>query len=420
MKIQNVVLVLLLSLLTVGTLFANSNSESSDKVKLVVLGYGDTSTPDGQAFTENINNYIALHPEVEIEWDMQYDELYHQKLQAVLAGGEQLDLAYTWNGGSRHQPILDAGEDIDQLQFVNPELYKDGSLDGGGANGELFTIPTSKQAHTVMFSNDALLAELGLEVATTYEEMLEQNEIAKAAGKIAVAYPGATVWCHNTFFYSVLVGRFGGVKHVQDLIAKKAKFTDDPTVKTFEFIQQMYTDGLLNEDTLQADYGVSLAQFNNGEALYLIDGGWRSAQITLTDFTWNKFFSVPGEVAPGSGNGGYSAGYAVMKSATLDPARKAAVTDLIQYLSGEEASIVRARISGRVPSFKVQGPITYKSGTEPSAAYIDSLDYLTATVGDLIDATTTNTYCDGIVEIWLGSTTPAELATKTQAVYEEN
>lgn len=420
MKIRNVVVMLIVSLLTVGSVFANSNAETSEKVKLVVLGYGDASTPDGKQFVINIENFMKENPDIEIEWDMQYDELYHQKLQAMLAGGEQLDLAYMWNGGSRHQPVLDAGEEIDQLQFVDASKYDPAALIGGGRNGELFSIPTSKGAHTVMYANEDLLAELGLEVATTYEELVAQNEVAKEAGKIALAYPGATSWCHNTFVYSVLVGRFGGAQHAKDLIAKKAKFTDEPTVKAFEFIKQMYDDGIVTENTLQADYGVSLAQFNNSEALYFIDGGWRAAQVTLPNFTWNKFVAVPGEVAPGSGNGGYSAGYAVMKSATTDPARKAAATKLIQYMTGEEASIVRALYSGAVPTFKVQGDIVYKEGTEPAAAYISSLSEITDTVGDYIDGTTTATFSDGIIEIWLGSITPQELAEKTQKVYEEN
>ncbi|QEN03632.1 extracellular solute-binding protein [Thiospirochaeta perfilievii] len=420
MKIRNVVLMLMVALLTVGSAFASNNAETSEKVKLVVLGYGDASTPDGKQFQINIENFIAANPEIEVEWDMQYDELYHQKLQAMLAGGEQLDLAYMWNGGSRHQPVKDAGEEIDQLQFVDATQYDPAALIGGGANGELFSIPVSKGAHTVMYSNDDLLKELGLTVAKTYEEMLAQNEIAKAAGKFALAYPGATAWAHNTFVYSVLVGRFGGAQHAKDLIAKKAKFTDEPTVKAFEFIKKMYDDGLVTEDTLQADYGVSLAQFNNNEALYFIDGGWRAAQVTLPNFTWNKFFAVPGEVAPGSGNGGYSAGYSIMKSATLDPARKAAATKLLQYMTGEDASIVRALYSGAVPTFKVKGDIVYKEGTEPAAEYIASLSQITDTVGDYIDGTTNGHYCDGIIEIWLGTKTPMQLAEETQAIYEAN
>lgn len=411
---------LMVALLTVGSAFASNNAEAGDeKVKLVVMGYGDDSTPDGMAFVKNIEAFQAANPEIEIEWDMQYDELYHQKIQAMMAGGEALDLLYMWNGGVRHQPILDAGQEIDQLEFVNPSLYDAAALIGGGKNGELFSIPVSKGAHTVMYANSDLLAELGLEVATTYDELLRQNEVADAAGKIALAYPGASAWCHNTFLYSVLVGRFGGVDHVKDLIAKKAKFTDAPTVKAFEFVEKMFADGVLTEDTLQADYGVSLAQFNNNEALYFIDGGWRAAQVTVPNFTWEKFPAVPGEVIPGSSNGGYSAGYAITRSAAEGTQREAAIK-LLQYLTGEEASRVRAKITGAVPSFKISGDIEFKPGTEPSASYISGLSAITDTVGDYIDGTTTAFFQEGIMSIGLGSTTPKALAEGTQKVYEEN
>ena len=416
MKIRKLLFVAIAALVVL----TSCQKKVEEKVKLVVLGYGDDSTPDGQAFVENINAFQAANPNIEIEWDMQYDELYHQKLQAMLAGGEQLDLAYMWNGGSRFQPVLDAGQEIDQRQFIDPSLYDENALIGGAPNGMLGSIPVSKGAHTVMFANTDLLNELGLKVATTYEELVAQNEVAKANGKIALAYPGATAWCHNTFVYSVLVGRFGGVQHVKDLIAKKAKFTDEPSVKTFEFIKKMFDDGIFDDNTLQADYGTSLAQFNNSEALYFIDGGWRAAQVTVPNFTWEKFPAVPGEKFPGTGNGGYSAGYTIFKSATEDPARKAAAVKLLQYLTGEEASLVRARITGAVPSFKVKGDIVYKAGTEPAAAYINSLTAITDTVGDYIDAPTNDTYCEGIIAIGLGKITPQELADKTEAVYEGN
>lgn len=420
MKIRNVVLMLMVALLTVGSVFASNNAESAENVKLVVLGYGDDSTPDGMAFTKNIEAFQALNPEIEIEWDMQYDELYHQKLQATLAGGEQLDLAYMWNGGVRHQPVADAGEQIDQLQFVDASRFDAAALVGGGSNGELFSIPIQKGAHTVMFANTDLIAELGLEVATTYEELVAQNEIAKAAGKIALAYPGASAWCHNTFIYSVLVGRFGGVDHVKDLIAKKAKFTDAPSVSAFKFVERMFADGIFTENTLQSDYGVSLAQFNNSEALYFIDGGWRAAQVTVPNFTWEKFVAVPGEKFAGTGNGGYSAGYAIMKSATLDPARKAAATKLLEYLTGSDAAKVRASITGGVPSYKVDGEIVFKVGTEPAAAYISSLSAITDTVGDYIDGTTTAFFQEGVISLGLGSTDAVTLAEETQKIFDEN
>lgn len=416
MKIRNVLLMII-----TATVLVMSGCKEEPKTKLVVFAYGDESTPEGQAFERNITKFIADNPNIEVEWDMMFEELYHNRFGAMLSGGEQVDVASVFNGGSRHTKVLESGQAIDQREFVNEADFYEGALNGGGKNGELWAIPFAKSVHTVFYANDDLLNELGLEVAATYDDLLAQKEAAAAAGKTLIAYPAASSWCNDTFIYSVLVGRFAGVQGTVDLYTGKTKFNEGASLKALNFIKKMFDDGIFNETTLQSDYGVSLAQFNNSEALYMIDGGWRAAGVTLTNFSWNKFPAVPGEVAPGSGNGGFSAaGWAILKSATEDPVRKAAAIKLLNYLSGEEASLVRAEVQGTVPAWKVKGPVKYKAGTEVQGEYIANLDYVTQTVGDKLNSAIKDVYMNGIIEIGLGTKTPQEVADATQKAFEEN
>lgn len=398
--------------------YSNWDVEDYD---LVILGYGDATTLDGKSFALNMYNFSKENPDLTIKWDMQYDELYHKKLQSILSSGSQLDIVYMWNGGSRQQPLIDYGEEIDQLQFIDETMFESDSLIGGGANGELFTIPLARQGHTVLYSNNALLTELGLDTAVTYKDLLDQQVIANTANKRVLAYPGATSWCQNTFIFSALLGRFGGAQHVKNIITGDAKFTDQPSIKAFEFIKTMTDDGLFNSTTSASDYEVSLAQFNNSETLYFIDGGWRENQITLPDFSWNKFISIPEEKYPGTINGGYSAGYAILKSATLDTTRLANARSALNYLTGKDASLVRSKISGLVPTFKIDiDEIIFAEGTTPSCEYILSATSITDTIGDYIDSTTTSHYSDGIMEIMARRKDPSDLAAETQVIYEAN
>jgi len=418
MKIKKVAFLVLMA----GLLVVTSCSESKEeKVKLVVLGYGDETTPDGRAFETNIEKFIADNPDLEIEWDMLNEELYHNRMTAMLVSGEQLDVAVTFNGGSHHTKVLDNGQAIDQLQFVNPAEFHDGALAGGGENGELWSIPITKSIHTVFYSNDTLLEELGLEVATSYEELLEQKKVAEAKGKVLIAYPAAAAWCNDTFLYSILVGRYAGTEGTIDLYKGRSAFNEGASLKALQFIDKIFKDGVLTDVALQSDYGVSLSQFNNGQALYMVDGGWRGAAVTLDKYSWNKFPSVPGEIAAGSGNGGFSSsGWAIMKSATEDPKRKEASIKLLNYLVGKEASLVRAEAIGLVPAYKIEGDITYKTGTESQGAYIASHDIVTPTVGDKVRADVKDAFANGIIEIGLGTKTPEEVADATERAFNES
>lgn len=413
---------LLFLIITVGLLSTlGCKGDDKSKVKLVVLGFGDETTPDGQAFEVNITNFIKNNPGIEVQWDMLNEELYHNRMTAMLVSGEQLDVATTFNGGSHHTKVMDSGQAIDQRDFIDATKFQSGALTGGGKNGELWSIPTAKSVHTVFYSNDKLLSELGLKTATSYEELLEQKYIAQEKGKILIAYPAASSWCNDTFIYSILVGRFAGIDGTTDLYTGRSNFDSGASLKSLEFIKKIFDDGILNDKSLQSDYGASLNQFNNGNALYMIDGGWRAAAITLDSFSWNKFPSVPGQIVDESANGGFSSsGWAVMKSATLDPQRKKAAVKLLNYMVGEEASLVRAEIMGSVPAIKVKKKIKYKSGTEVQGAYIESLKAITTTIGDKLQADVKDVYANGIIEIGLGSKTPREVADDTQRAFNES
>lgn len=389
-----------------------------ENTKLVVMLYGMESTPEGKVNIDVLEKFIADNPEIEIDWQIMEGEVYHNKVQAMLAAGDELDIIYGWKGGTRFKKVIDANQHVDQTPFIDTSKFGAAAVTGFGPNGELWAVPESNSAHSVFFSNDALLAELGLEVATTYEEMLQQSEIAKANGKRVMAYAGAEAWCQNTFLYSLLIGRFGGFQHVADLIGKKAKFTDAPTVKTFEFIKQMQLDGVIDQTAILTPYGDALSQFNAGEALYYFDGSWRAAQIEV-EYSWNNFPAVPGEVAPNSANGGATAGYSIMRSTTENEAKLEAAKKLLQYLTGEYASRERARVRGAIPTYKMSN-VVYREGTEAGPAFLDGLSVMTETVGDVIDGTTNDVYCNGIMAMWVDATTPEELAKEVQATYEKN
>lgn len=390
-----------------------------EKVKLVILGYGNENTPEGNVFITNVEKFIEANPDIDVVWDLLEDEVFHNKLRAMLLAEDELDLYYGWKAGNRFKKIIEAGQELDQRPYIDLEKYDSVAVGGLGSNGELWTVPISKNAYTVMYSNDDLLNELGLEVAETYEELLEQKEIAEAKGYRIMSYAGGAPWCHNVFLYSLFIGRYGGVEYVQDLIAGNAKFTDEPSIKTFDFIKKMQTDGVIDDISLNSQYGDSLAQFSNGRVLYYLDGYWQADQIDAFNFSWNIFPSIPGEVEPNTTNGDSSVGWAITKQASMDQEKIVAAEKFLRFITGEEASLQRAKILGTIPTVKIEREIEYRLGTEKLPSYIDSLNAVTDTVGDLIDGETNYYYSEGIISMWLDYLTPMELAEKTQEIFEK-
>jgi len=421
---KKVLAMLIIVISACSFIFANGQQEKNEQVTLSFLNYGDVTTPEGQASLQLQEEFEAQNPDIKLVADIQFDESYHQKLAALLASGETPDVFYSWGSGNRLQPVLDANEAIDQKQFINPENFAANAMIGAGPAGELYTVGIGVGIHSAFYANTALLDELGLKPATTYEELVAQVSVIRDAGLEVIAYAGGTDWVQGTCLYSTLLGRYGGPEFVADLYNNKATFTDEPSLRALEMIERMYADEVFNKNTVLADYGTSLSQYLNSEAPYMLDGGWRGGGIedpALADATlWTVLPSMPGEKYAGTTNGGVTPGYAITASATADPAKLEAAKKLLIFMTGEHANKIRAEIQGVIPSYKVSGEVTFLAGTANQGVLANSVEIITNTLDNFVTGdpiTVSNTV---IMEIGLGTKTAAEAALEIQTAFENN
>ena len=92
---KKVMLVALFAVLAVGLVFAGGSSEAkSNKVTLNIMGYGDNANAEGVTFKRICDEFMAENPDIVINYELLYDEAYHQKAVARLAAGDVPDIAY--------------------------------------------------------------------------------------------------------------------------------------------------------------------------------------------------------------------------------------------------------------------------------------------------------------------------------------
>ncbi len=387
------ILVLLLQLAVLQNIFSASNTEPAEKPKLVVLGYGDINKLSGKTFIENIETYRAQNSNVEIVWDIKYGDEYEQELISTLESGRQLDIIYVENDSLRTRIITQRGEDIDQFQFINSDSF---TINSKNRN----YIPYGKYADTVIYSNNDLLNKLGLNPATTYQELVEQCTVAESSNKTGVLFPGKVKWAYTSLLYSMILGRF---------INSDYEITNiETTTAVLNFINQMKEDGVLTSKLINLDYSDVIDEFNSGNALYLIDGPWRSEEIKITNLGWNKFVSIPDELYSNTMNGGYTGGYAILKNSVDDPIRKGESIKLLNYLLGKEASLLRALNIGVVPTLLIDEAVSYSSINLDKARYVESIGNLTPTLSDYMISENIEKLNRGIFEILSGDKTTEE------------
>ena len=407
-------------------IYANGSDEENGgkKITLNVLGYGDNSNQEGIIWNKQIAEFKEMHPEVNIVSELLYDEAYHQKVTARLAAGDAPHVAYMGADARWGAPWKEAGMQVDNRPYIDPEVFDYSLIPEMGSNGERYYIPIGTgNITTVLYANVPLLESLGLDVPKTYEDMVAMVPVAKKAGLEVVSIAGADSWVWGSCFLSSLIARTSGdPKWVSKAVNGENKFNDPAMVDALALVKRMVDDGVISEKAVLVDYGAALSNFSNQKSLFMIDGQWRAGGVENPDVRNNmKLMALPvmpGEKSSTAGSvaAAWSVGYGLTKKAIDDGVDKIA-GDFIAYINNEKWSTQRLRDGAIVaPVLKnYQVP----SDLPPEAAQKVALAQSAMTT-EVIDAFLTgppnDTLNEGMQKIASGSATPKEVADAVESL----
>ena len=91
---------------------------AKNQVVLNVFGYGDNSNSEGQTFKRIVDEFMAENPDIKIDYELLYDEAYHQKAVSRLAAGDVPDVAYMGADARWGAEWQEAGQQIDNCPYM--------------------------------------------------------------------------------------------------------------------------------------------------------------------------------------------------------------------------------------------------------------------------------------------------------------
>jgi raffinose/stachyose/melibiose transport system substrate-binding protein len=223
-----------------------------------------------------------------------------------LATGEMSDLLW-YNSGSLlqslnpDQTLLNVGDEA-WVDTLDPSFLKVVS----GADGAVFGAPLQGADIGGILYNKPLYAELGLEVPTTWDEFMANNDAIKAAGKTAVEQTYGDVWTSQLLqlgdFYNIYAQ---DENWAQKFTENKVKFADTPEgVRSFEKVQELAEGGYFNADFASALLDDGLRAVATGEAgHYPMFAGLYTSLLTIAPDNVEDIgiFAVPGDDASKNG-----------------------------------------------------------------------------------------------------------------------
>ena len=413
------------SILVIATsLFAAPKAKKVKQVTLNIMGYGDNSNAEGQTFKRICEEFMDANPDVKVNYELLYDEAYHQKAVSRLAAGDVPDIAYMGADARWGAEWQEAGQQINNVPYYPENI--DASLvpDFFGTGVKPYLPLGGSNYCTVVAVNMDLLNKIGGKIPETYEDMKALAKTCKANGIQLMSTHGADGWVWGSCVMSGIIPRTtGDLKWIEKAVNKQVKFTDQGFVDALSVLSTWVKDGVLDPNSVLTDNGTGMSNFVNGKYLMYIDGQWAFGEQNLGKLSKSvKLISipqVPGEKAcAGSLAGAWQVGYGITKKGTKDKKVLDAAKRWMAYFYSYEETVQRLQDGGIsapiIKNFKLPSGmdpcIAEKAtlGAYPSCYVIDS--YLTGVANDTLNA--------GMQDIVSGKITPAALAANVQKAFD--
>lgn len=282
----------------------------------VTIRWWHIQTAEAQAaFWQGVaDDFMAQHPNVDIEITVLENEAFKARLVTVMQAGDPPDLFQSWGGG-----VLWKYADAGLVRNIAPELegeWKDSfaaqaALELYGRDGEYFGVPWTWGAVGI-FYNKELFARAGLDPENppqTWDEFLAAVTTLKEAGITPISLGGKDKWPGH-FWWVYLALRVGGGDAFLNAYNREGAFTDEPFVKAGEYLKQLVDLDPFPQGFLGMNYGDQQTAMLDEVAAMELMGQWATgayqgnsaekAAVLLPKLGWFPFPVVEG----GAGNPG--------------------------------------------------------------------------------------------------------------------
>ncbi len=293
-----------LSLATVGVTACSSGSTAAGGSNTIhVLVYGDASNKVEKQIVETFNKTSK----VKVVLDTIPGADYQSKLNTVINTPQAPDIFFNWGGGSI-QPYVKADLllPLDDMIASDPGLksnFLPSVFNTAVIDGKSYGIPMRGTQPVLLFNNKKVLADAGLSVPKTWDELLNAVTVLKGKGVTPFALGGGDQW-PTLMWYEYVFDRVAGPELFQKALSgDKTAWESPESKKALGMLKQLVDAGAFgsNFDSVKFTDGGSPALLAKGKAAFELMGSWAYAtqqdanpDFAKNDLGYSNFPSVSG------------------------------------------------------------------------------------------------------------------------------
>lgn len=224
------------------------------------------------------------------------DETYKTKVRVMLQANELPDLFYTW-GGSYSTPFIQSDalyplEDaIEASGYDLDDIYKQTSEDG-----HIYTVPTGALETYSMYYNKDVFQQIGKDVPTNWEELLDVVEACNEQGIGAIGVGNKDRW-EGDLFYNMLVLR-EDADAFANAVSGNGSFTGEAFKAAAEKVQTLVEINAFQSGYMQATQSECSELLKAGKIAMYPTGSWQVSALKDEENLACTVFPKTGEEDP--------------------------------------------------------------------------------------------------------------------------
>ncbi len=278
---------------------------------------------------------------------------FQTTIRTQLSSGTAPDVFTVWAGGG-NPGAIDVLQGAGYLADLSDREWV-GDVDPGTAetlqiDGKTYGLPSKLDAVGTIY-NTATLDELGLEVPTTYTDLLSYCADVKDAGKVAFALGIQTDWVTQLIPYALVASTVyaDAPDFDAELTDGSATFEGSGWGDAFDKYLEMDEAGCFNEDPLGTDVTASYDLVNSGAAVGVVQvlASYPQIASTAPEGTKFGFFPLPGD---DSGEPSIPRGIGVSFAVNEGAKNKVNALDFVDWLATPEATSVWFEAAPGIPA----------------------------------------------------------------------
>lgn len=340
-----------------------------------------------QLWNSSFDWWNEEHPDDKISVEMFANDAFKEKIRTAVGAGNAPTLIFNWAGGTMNEyaandniiDITDGTKDV--LDRVIPSVADVGKIDG-----VTYAIPNSQSQPIILYYNKAVLDDAGVDVPTTWDEMLEIIPAIKESGAAPLSVAGQSKWPY-LMYIQYLTDRVGGPEAFNAVVDGEADAWSNPAfTEALEMIQELVEAGGFVDGygSVSADANADLALLYTGKTAMLLQGSWVFSTIKadapdpVADGTiaGTTFPSVAGGKGDPANIVGNPANYWSVSAAATPEAQDTAIEYLNDIVFDEEYTTFLLEGGGIPPVL----------GLEDQIATTDDAEFLGVAYGMVKDA----------------------------------